>query len=61
LTLEDYRLLPDSLGYHAGERGRDLGADIDLVGPGLAYERWKTTPEYQEWSRASVQLIDGWK
>jgi hypothetical protein len=61
LTPEDYRLRPDSPGHHAGEGGRDLGADIDLVGPGLAYERWKRTPEYQEWRRTSVQLIEGWK
>jgi hypothetical protein len=23
--------------------------DVDLVGPGPAYERWKKTPEYQRW------------
>jgi serine/threonine protein kinase len=60
-TLEDYRLLPNSPGHHGGEGGRDLGADIDLVGPGLAYERWKTTTEYQEWSRTSAQMVEGWK
>jgi hypothetical protein len=60
-TPEDYRLRPDSPGHHAGAGGRDLGADINLIGPGLAYERWKTTPEYQEWSRISAQMIDSWK
>jgi hypothetical protein len=48
-TLEDFRLRPDSAGYRAGKNGKDLGADVDLVGPGPAYERWKKTPEYQEW------------
>jgi hypothetical protein len=46
---EDFRLRPDSAGYRAGPRGTDLGADVDLVGPGPAYERWKTTPEYKKW------------
>ena len=46
LTAEDFRLRPDSAGYRAGKDGKDLGADVDLVGPGPAYERRKT-PEYQ--------------
>jgi Protein kinase domain len=46
---EDFRLRPDSAGHRAGPDGKDLGADIDLVGPGPAYERWKKTPEYQKW------------
>src|SRR5262249_27308318 len=44
-----WHLKPDSPGKGAGEAGRDLGADADLVGPGPAYERWKKTPEYQRW------------
>ena len=47
LTPDDFRLRPDS----AGPDGKDLGADVDLVGPGPAYERWKQTPEYQKWLR----------
>src|SRR5262249_34561714 len=47
LMPEDFRLRPDSAGYRAGKDGKDLGADVDLVGPGPAYERWKKTPEYQ--------------
>jgi hypothetical protein len=49
ITPEDFRLRPDSAGYRAGKDGKDLGADVDLVGPGPAYERWKQTPEYQQW------------
>jgi hypothetical protein len=45
----DFRLQPGSLGYQAGKDGRDLGADVDLVGPGPAYERWKKKSDYQEW------------
>ncbi len=57
LTAEDYRLRPDSAGYRAGPDGKDLGADIDLVGPGPAYERWKKTPAYQEWLKATRELM----
>jgi hypothetical protein len=56
LTPEDFRLRPDSAGYRAGPSGKDLGADVDLVGPGPAYERWKKTPEYQQWLKDSGQL-----
>ena len=51
LTSEDFRLRPDSAGYRAGPDGKDLGADVDLVGPGPAYDRWKKTPEYQQWRK----------
>lgn len=56
LTPDDFRLRPDSAGYRAGKDGNDLGADIDLVGPGPAYERWKKTPEYQHWLTETGQL-----
>ena len=49
ITPEDFRLREGSAGYRAGKDGKDLGADVDLLGPGAAYERWKKTPEYQEW------------
>jgi hypothetical protein len=49
LTPDDFRLRPDSAGYRAGKDGKDLGADVDLVGPGLAYERWKKSPDYRQW------------
>jgi WD40 repeat protein/serine/threonine protein kinase len=48
LTPADFRLHPASAGFRAAA-GRDLGADVDLVGPGPAYERWRKTPEYQRW------------
>jgi serine/threonine protein kinase len=56
LAAKDFRLRPDSAGYRAGKDGKDLGADVDLVGPGAAYERWKKTPEYQEWLKETGQL-----
>jgi hypothetical protein len=49
LSPEDFRLRADSAGYRAGKDSKDLGADVDLVGPGPAYERWKKTPEYRRW------------
>jgi tRNA A-37 threonylcarbamoyl transferase component Bud32 len=55
VTPGDVRLHADSAGKGAGEGGRDLGADVDLVGPGTAYERWKQTPAYQEWLKAADQ------
>jgi hypothetical protein len=56
ITADDFRLRPDSPGYRAGKGGKDLGADVDLVGPGPAYERWKKTPEYQQWLKDTGQL-----
>jgi hypothetical protein len=56
LTPADFRLRPDSAGYRAGRDGKDLGADVDLVGPGPAYERWKKTPEYQQWLKDTNQV-----
>jgi len=56
LTPDDFRLRRDSTGYRAGPDGKDLGADVDLVGPGKAYERWKQTPEYQKWLTETRQL-----
>jgi hypothetical protein len=29
---------------------------VDLVGPGPAYERWKKTPEYQQWLNDTKQV-----
>jgi hypothetical protein len=46
---EDFRLRPDS-------PGRGKGADVSLVGPGKAYERWKKTKEYALWQKQAGQL-----
>jgi tetratricopeptide (TPR) repeat protein len=56
LTPQDFRLRPDSPGYKAGKDGKDLGADVDLVGPGEAYERWKKTPDYKQWLKETQQV-----
>lgn len=55
IQAEEFRLDPSSRGYRAGPDGKDLGADVDLVGPGAAYERWKKTPEYQRWLKDTGQ------
>jgi hypothetical protein len=55
LTPENLRLHTESAGRRAGTGGQDLGADVDLVGPGPAYERWKKTPDYQEWLKVTGQ------
>jgi serine/threonine protein kinase len=57
ITPEDFRLRPDSAGYRARKDGKDLGADVDLVGPGRAYERWKKTPGYQQWLKETVKVV----
>jgi hypothetical protein len=53
---EDFRLHPDSAGYRASKDGNDLGADVDLIGPGKAYEKWKKTPEYTQWLKDTGQI-----
>lgn len=53
----DFRLAPGSPGKGAGPGGTDLGADVDLVGPGEAYEKWKKTKEFEEWRKRSDALI----
>jgi hypothetical protein len=55
---EAYRLQLESLGQAAGEGGCDLGADIDLVGPGAAYERWTKTDEYKAWFKDPTRNLD---
>jgi hypothetical protein len=56
ISAEDFRLRPDSPGYRAGKDGNDLGAAIEFVGPGKAYERWKKTPEHQQWLKDTRQV-----
>jgi hypothetical protein len=35
---------------------KDRGTDVDLVGPGAAYEKWQKTPAYQDWLKATAQV-----
>lgn len=56
ITAQDFRLAQGSPGHRAGKDGKDLGADMDLVGPGPAHERWKKTPDYQQWLKESGQV-----
>jgi TusA-related sulfurtransferase len=57
LKPEDFRLTAESTGKGKGAGGKDLGADLDLVGPGEAYERWKKTLEYQKWLKDTGQAL----
>jgi uncharacterized protein (TIGR03067 family) len=56
LQANDFRLPPGSAGKGAGPGGKDLGADVDLVGPCPAYEKWKQTKGYQQWLKDSGQV-----
>jgi hypothetical protein len=56
VTPQDFRLRADSAGYRAGKDGKDLGPDVDLVGPGAAYDRWKKTPAYQQWLKDTAHV-----
>jgi hypothetical protein len=58
LTPESFRLQSESLGQAAGRDGRDLGADVDLVGPGQAYERWTKTDQYKTWFKETTRIPD---
>ena len=53
----DFRLRDDSLGKKAGPGGKDLGADVDRVGPGKAYEEWKKTDDYKAWRKQVEDLM----
>ncbi|HAA49118.1 MAG TPA: hypothetical protein DCE43_05320 [Planctomycetaceae bacterium] len=41
VTARSFRLRPDSPGRERGPTGRDLGARVEWVGPGSAFETWK--------------------
>jgi serine/threonine protein kinase/WD40 repeat protein len=51
----DFRLARGS----PGPGGKDLGADVDRVGPGAAYEAWKQTPAYKDWQNKIESLMSG--
>ena len=50
-----FRLAPGSVGKGAGPNGRDLGADVDALGPGDPYHAWRQTPAYQQWLKDTGQ------
>jgi len=56
LDPSDFRLRPGSAGHAAGPDGKDLGPQLDIVGPGAAYERWKQSPEYRQWLKETGQV-----
>ncbi len=57
LSPADFRLADGSPGKGKGEGGKDLGADVDKVGPGQPYEEWKKTPEYEEWRKQTDHMM----
>ncbi|HEY7310532.1 MAG TPA: serine/threonine-protein kinase [Gemmataceae bacterium] len=59
ILASDFRLTAGSAGKEAGKDGRDLGADVDLVGPGPPYERWKKMPAYQQWLKDTEPVRGG--
>jgi hypothetical protein len=52
-----HAIRPSDLRLARGSPGQGLGADVDLVGPGDAYQRWKQSPAYQEWRRQTDALL----
>jgi hypothetical protein len=53
---DDFRLAPGSAGYRASRDGKDLGADIDFVGPGEAFDKWRQTAEYRSWRTQAAAM-----
>ena len=41
----------------AGPNGTDLVADMGLLGPPEAYQRWTKAPEYIEWRKKTNALM----
>jgi hypothetical protein len=54
----DFRLAAGSTGKGSGPGGRDAGADMEQVGPGAAYDRWRGTADYRAWRRRSGLPVD---
>ena len=53
LKASDFRLAEGSVGRGAGEGGRDLGVDVDQVGP-AAYQRWRESAAYGDWLKQTT-------
>jgi hypothetical protein len=47
----DFHLAPGSPGKGKAAGGKDQGADVDLVGPGPAYQRWLKSDDYRQWRK----------
>jgi hypothetical protein len=58
MLADDFRLIPGSAGKGVAASGKVVGADLDLVGPGAAYERWRQTPAYQQWRKDTDAVMD---
>jgi hypothetical protein len=52
-----FRLAPGSPGQGGGPGGKDLGADVDRVGPGKPYDEWRKTPEYEAWQKKVREIM----
>jgi hypothetical protein len=48
-------LASGSIGKNADSAGRDLGADVDALGRGPAYDAWKKTADYLQWLKETGQ------
>ncbi len=57
LPASAFRLTKDSPGKGKGAGGKDLGADVSLVGPGAPYEAWRQSPGYAAWRRYVAGLM----
>jgi serine/threonine protein kinase len=57
VSVEDFRLAAGSPGRGTARDGKDFGADIDLLGPGEPYQRWRQTPEHEDWRRLTQRLL----
>jgi hypothetical protein len=55
VTPADFRLAKGSAGQ---ADGKALGADINLVGPGDAFEAFRKTSAYQEWRKQTDALLN---
>ena len=55
----DFRLAVGSPGK--GREGKDVGADVDKVGPGNPYEAWKKTKDYADWQKKTQDILAGGK
>lgn len=57
LVPADFHLAKRSPSQGVLSNGADLGAEVYLVGPGVAFERWKKTPQYQEWLKKTAAML----